>query len=151
LVGYKLAKPSLFNAMYKLGWNQFLPFIITVLAILSTDLLQGIAIGMVVAIYFILRENYKYSYHYKSEKKGDKEVVTIKLSEEVTFINKGSIQHTLNHVPPNSTLIIDGTSSRNIDYDVLEIIQDFKNFTASQKNIDVQTLGIKEVALTGGH
>lgn len=151
LVGYKLAKPALFTAIYKLGWNQFLPFIITVLAILSTDLLQGIAIGMVVAIYFILRENYKYSYHYKSEKKGDKEVVTIKLSEEITFINKGSIQHTLNNVPANTTLIIDGTSSRNIDYDVLEIIQDFKNFTAIQKNISVQTLGIKEVALTGGH
>jgi carbonic anhydrase len=151
VVGYKLAKPSLFKAMYKLGWNQFLPFIITIGAILSTDLLKGIAIGMVVAIYFILRENYKYSYHYKTEKKEGKETVTITLSEEVTFLNKGSIQLTLNHVPANSTLIIDGTNSRNIDYDVLEIIQDFQNFGATQKNIQVQTLGIKEVAATGGH
>jgi MFS superfamily sulfate permease-like transporter len=151
LVGYKLAKPSLFTAIYKLGWNQFLPFIVTVLAILSTDLLQGIAIGMAVAIYFILRENHKYSYHYKSENTNGEKIVTITLSEEITFINKGSILHTLNQVPSNTTLIIDGTSSRNIDYDVLEIIQDFKNFTASQKNIQVQTLGIKEVAVTGGH
>lgn len=151
MIGYKLAKPSLFIAMYKLGWNQFLPFIITVLAILSTDLLQGIAIGMAVAIYFILRENFKYSYHHKAEIIEGKNIVTIKLSEEVTFINKGSILQTLNHVPPNTTLIIDGTSSRNIDYDVLEIIQDFKNFAAHQKNIHVQTVGIKEVTSITNH
>jgi MFS superfamily sulfate permease-like transporter len=151
MVGYKLAKPSLFTAIYKLGWDQFIPFIVTVLSILVTDLLKGIGIGMVVAIYFILRKNYKYSYHYKSENQNGQDIITITLSEEVTFLNKGSIQLTLNHVPENSKLIIDGTSSRNIDYDVLEIIQDFQNYTASQKNITVETLGIKEVTSTGGH
>ncbi len=151
MVGYKLAKPSLFKAMYALGWDQFLPFIITVIAILGTDLLKGIGIGMVVAIYFILRKNYKNSYHYKTEKKQDKETVTITLSEEVTFLNKGSIQLTLSHVPDNSELIIDGRQSRNIDYDVLEIIQDFKNYTAREKNITVRTLNIPEIVSVGGH
>lgn len=151
MVGYKLAKPSLFKGMYALGWDQFIPFIVTVLAILGTDLLKGIGIGMVVAIYFILRKNYKNSYHYKAEKKQDRETVTITLSEEVTFLNKGSIQLTLSHVPDNSELIIDGRQSRNIDYDVLEIIQDFKNFTASEKNIKVVTLNIPEIVSVGGH
>ena len=151
MVGYKLAKPSLFRAMFDLGWEQFVPFVVTVFAILTTDLLKGIGIGMVVAIYFILRKNYQYSYHYKSEKINEKETVTLTLSEEVTFLNKGSILHTLNTISSNTNLIIDGTESRNIDYDVLEIIQDFKNYTAPQKNINVQTIGINGVATTGGH
>ena len=151
VVGYKLAKPELFKAMFQLGKEQFLPFIVTIGAILVTDLLRGIGIGMTVAIYFILRKNYQYSYHYKSDKKADRETITLTLSEEVTFLNKGSIQHTLSHVPEDTELIIDGTNSRNIDYDVLEIIQNFKRFTAPEKNILVQTIGIKEVNSTGGH
>jgi carbonic anhydrase len=106
---------------------------------------------MVVAIYFILRKNYKNSYHYKTEKKQERETVTITLSEEVTFLNKGSIQLTLSHVPDNSELIIDGRMSRNIDYDVLEIIQDYKNYTAPEKNIKVLTLNIPEIVSVGGH
>lgn len=151
MVGYKLAKPSLFKAMYQLGWEQFLPFIITVGAILFTDLLRGIGIGMVVAIYFILRKNYKYSYHYKSETFQERQTITLTLSEEVTFLNKGSIQLTLSHIPEGSHLIIDGSSSRNIDYDVLEIIQDFKRYTAPEKNIRVQTIQIPEVNSVSGH
>lgn len=151
MVGYKLAKPSLFKGMYALGWDQFIPFIVTVVAILGTDLLKGIGIGMIVAIYFILRKNYKNSYHYKIEKKQERQTVTITLSEEVTFLNKGSIQLTLSHIPNNSDLIIDGTQSKNIDYDVLEIIQDFKNFTAKEKNVKVQTLNIPDIVSVGGH
>ncbi len=151
LVGYKLAKPSLFAAMYKLGWDQFLPFVVTVLAILLTDLLKGIAIGMVFAIYFILRKNYKHSYHYKKEEVKDGEVITLVLSEEVTFLNKGSIGLTLEKLPDNSRVIIDGSRSVNIDYDVIEIIQDFKQHTAPLRNIQVETKGIKEVKSVGGH
>jgi carbonic anhydrase len=151
VVGYKLAKPALFKAMYQLGSDQFIPFIVTIISILLTDLLRGIGIGMAVAIYFILRKNYQYSYHYKSETKHEQETITITLSEEVTFLNKGSIQHTLSQVPENCHLIIDGRNSRNIDYDVLEIIQNFKKFTAADKNIHVHTMGIKEINSTGAH
>lgn len=151
MVGYKLAKPSIFRGMYQLGWDQFIPFIVTVVAILATDLLKGILIGMVVAIYYILRKNYKHSYSYSEERSASGDTITITLSEEVTFLNKGSIQHTLIHLPSNSTVIIDGSKSRNIDFDVLEIIQDFKRFTAIDKQIKVQTIGIREVATLGGH
>ncbi|WP_373513231.1 SulP family inorganic anion transporter, partial [Persicitalea sp.] len=124
LVGYKLSKVSLYKKMYELGWDQFIPFIVTIVAILMTDLLKGIAIGMVVAIYFILRKNYKHSYHYKKEDRKEGEVITLQLSQEVTFLNKGSINHTLSMLPHDCTVVIDGTLSLNIDYDVLEIIQD---------------------------
>jgi MFS superfamily sulfate permease-like transporter len=151
MVGYKLSKFSLYMGMYKLGKDQFIPFFVTVVAILSTDLLKGISIGMVVAIYFILRKNYKHSYHYIKEKHQDGEVITLQLSEEVTFLNKGSIGLTLDHLPDNSTVIIDGSKSVHIDYDVLEIIQDFKEHRAPMRNITVETIGIAGVTAVGGH
>lgn len=151
LVGYKLSKFSLYAGMYKLGKEQFIPFIVTIVAILSTDLLKGIAIGMAVAIYFILRKNYKHSYHYVKETHKDGEVITLILSEEVTFLNKGSIGATLEDLPENATVVIDGSKSLNIDYDVLEIIQDFKVHSAPLRNITVETIGIKGVETVGGH
>ena len=151
MVGYKLSKFSLYRGMYQLGREQFIPFFVTVVAILSTDLLKGIAIGMVVAIYFILRKNYKHSYHYKKEEHKDGEVITLVLSEEVTFLNKGSIGLTLDHLPENSKVIIDGSKSLNIDYDVLEIIQEFKEHSAPMKSITVETKGIRSVSSVGGH
>jgi MFS superfamily sulfate permease-like transporter len=143
LVGYKLAKVSLFKEMYKIGWSQFLPFVITVLAILFTDLLQGIVIGMVVAIYFILRNNYKsaFTFHREDDPTGKK--IRIQLAEEVTFINKGNILLTLDHLPENSEVEIDGSQSKNIDYDVLEIIKDFE-ITAQSRNIKLNIIGIGE-------
>lgn len=151
LVGYKLSKVSLYKGMYRLGWDQFMPFIVTVVAILLTDLLKGIAIGMAVAIYFILRKNYKHSYHYKKEEHKSGEVITLLLSEEVTFLNKGSIQLTLDHLPDDSTVVIDGSNSVHIDYDVLEIIQNFEQYTAPLRNITVITKGIDVVKTVGGH
>jgi len=150
MVGYKLAKPSLFKNMYRLGLDQFLPFIVTVLAILATDLLKGIAIGMAVAIYFILRKNYQHSYHIKKERLNEGEVITLTLSEEVTFLNKGSIQLRLFQCPENSHVIVDGSKSTNIDYDVLEVIHDFKN-TAALKNIKLELKNIPSFNGVPGH
>lgn len=151
MVGYKLSMPSLYKAMYKIGWDQFLPFLVTIVAILTTDLLKGIGIGMALAIYFILKKNTKNSYHYDKQEDKDGSAVKLTLSEEVTFLNKGSIQLTLSHLPENSKVIIDGSKSVSIDYDVLEIIQNFKKHTAPNKNIKVETIGIKEVGPAGGH
>ncbi|HNC11306.1 MAG TPA: solute carrier family 23 protein, partial [Cyclobacteriaceae bacterium] len=151
VVGYKLSKVSLYKAMYRLGWDQFLPFIVTIVAILATDLLKGIAIGMAFAIFFILRKNYRHAYHYKKEKKNDRDVITIRLSEEVTFLNKASIQLSLDDLPRDSKVVIDGSNSVAIDHDVLEIIQDFKRMAAPQRNIDVETIAVPEVQSGQGH
>ena len=142
VVGYKLTKPVLYVDMYKQGLKQFLPFIITIVAIVATDLLKGIAIGMSVSLFFILRNNYKipYFFHKDEYKKG--EPVRILLSEDVSFLNKASILLTLNKLPENSEVIIDGSQSHYIDPDVQEIISDFKE-KAKLKNIKLEVVNIK--------
>ncbi|MCE3280867.1 MAG: SulP family inorganic anion transporter [Bacteroidetes bacterium] len=150
VVGYKLAKISLFTSMYRLGWEQFLPFIVTVIAIQFSDLLKGIGIGMAVAIFFILRLNYKRAYFFHKEDHHEGEKITIRLAEDVSFLNKGSIALTLDHLPENSDVTIDGTKTHYIDLDVLEMLHDFKN-TAELKNIKLTLLSIPEFKGVAGH
>ncbi len=147
MVGYKLSKLSLYRSMFRLGHEQFIPFIVTVVGILLTDLLKGIVIGMIVAVFYILRKNYKHSYHYKKEKDQQRETITLRLSEEVTFLNKASIQAMLDEVPRDAHVIIDGSHSLHIDHDVLEIIHDFRAHGAPQRGITVDTIGVREVVL----
>ncbi len=152
MVGYKLSKAGLFIGMYRLGWEQFLPFVVTVAAILFTDLLKGIGIGMVVAIYFILMRNYRHSYHRHVETGANgEETIVLTLSEEVTFLNKGSIQLTLDHLPDSSTVFIDGSKCMNIDFDVLEVIQNFREHTAPPRGIKVLAKGLSAIQSVGGH
>ena len=151
MVGYKLSKFGLYRSMFRLGHEQFIPFMATIVGILLTDLLKGIGIGMAVAIFYILRKNYKHSYHYKKEKDQHQETITLRLSEEVTFLNKASIQATLDEIPDNARIVIDGSHSVHIDHDVLEIIHDFKAHGAPQRNITVETIGIRDVVLPTPH
>ena len=137
--------------MYKLGLDQFLPFIVTIIAVLFSDLLKGIAIGMAVAIFYILRKNYRNNYRTEIQHEKGSENIVIQLSEEVSFLNKGSIQELLNSVGRNTILIIDGSKCSKIDHDVLEIIQDFKDHDAQEKNIQLTTINIPEVMVSGGH
>lgn len=150
MVGYKLTKPTLFKNQFKLGHEQFIPFVVTVLAILFTDLLVGILIGLAVGVFFILKANYKSPYFYHKEEQRDKDIIRIKLSEHVSFLNKASIVLTLEHLPGNSHVIIDGENSEYIDYDVLEAIQEFKK-TAHERNIFVEILNVKEVPVLDMH
>jgi MFS superfamily sulfate permease-like transporter len=145
LVGYKLSKVTLYRGMFRLGWEQFAPFLTTVVAILTTDLLRGIGAGMAVAIFFILRKNYKHAYHYVKSREDERVFITMKLSEEVTFLNKASIQLSLAELPANSKVLIDGSNSITVDYDVLEMIEEFKRHAAPGKNIEIQTVGLREV------
>jgi carbonic anhydrase len=135
LTGYKLAKFGLFQDMYKQGFTQFLPFVITIVAILFTDLLIGIGIGLVVGIFFILRENYRSSHGgYQRESVGGGEHIRINLSEHVSFLNKAGIAEMLDNLPENTTVEIDGTQSSYIDHDILETIENFRD-TAKRRNI----------------
>ena len=150
VVGYKLAKISLFKEMYKLGWDQFIPFIITVVAIQFSDLLKGISLGMVVAIFYILRTNYRRDYKFHQDAKNDGGLITITLSEHVTFINKGSIALKLSNIENDANVVIDGKDAHFIDLDVLEILYDFKE-NAIQKNINVQFNNIPQRVKVSGH
>jgi len=150
IVGYKLAKISLFKEMYKLGWEQFMPFVITILAIQFTDLLKGIAIGMLVAIFYILRTNYRRDYKIHQSSKSEGGDIKIILSEHVTFINKGSIAKKIAEIPQGTKVVIDASSSHYIDLDVLEILHDFKA-QAALKNIKVEFIQVPERIQVSGH
>jgi MFS superfamily sulfate permease-like transporter len=136
MVGYKLSKPTLYRSQFKLGREQFIPFIVTVVAILFTDLLVGILIGMSVGVYYILRANYRVSHFYNEQEHEEDGVlkIEIKLSEHVSFLNKASLLLTLEELPENSQVIVDGSNTKAIDYDVLEILYNFKE-TAKGKGI----------------
>jgi len=142
MVGYKLAKPSLFANMYKLGWEQFAPFVATVVAILLTDLLTGIGIGLIVGVFFTLHHSYRNSHHMKeSQTNQDGRVVHhIVLAQEVSFFNKASIIEALEAIPNGEKVVIDCTNSKSISYDVAEFIRDY-HLHAKLKNIDVETIG----------
>ena len=127
LVGYKLAKWSLFVEMYQKGLSQFIPFVSTIVAVLLTDLLKGIGIGILISIFYILKRNFQN--HFTKEETA--EACTIILSEEVTFLNKGGILDALQH-NKNKRIVIDASRTKSIDIDVLESLQEFK-FNAEQE------------------
>jgi MFS superfamily sulfate permease-like transporter len=148
MVGYKLAKPSLFMKMYKQGWEQFVPFTTTVVAMLITkDLLKGITVGLLFGIFYTLRHSYRNSHHMKdviTTEEGH-EVHHLVLAEEVSFFNKASVIKALNKIPDNSKVIIDCSKSKSISYDVVELIQEYKT-NAKTKKIAVETVNFIEPA-----
>lgn len=143
MVGYKLAKPILFKKMYAKGWMEFVPFIVTIVGIVFTDLLIGIGMGLVVAVFFILWNNYKTPYHFNPENYVKGEPILIQLSEDVSFLNKASIQNTLDHLPDESIVIIDAGQARSIHPDIIEIIEDFQQ-NAKIRNIGVELHGFED-------
>ncbi len=147
MVGYKLAKPILFKQMYRLGWEQFIPFMATVVGILATDLLKGITIGILFGIFYTLRHSYRNS-HYMKETvttEDGQELHQLVLAEEVSFFNKASVIKELEAIPVNSKVIIDCTNSKSIAHDVVELIRDFRS-NAKTRNITVETINFIEPA-----
>lgn len=151
MVGYKLAKPSIFVEVFKSSKLQFIAFIVTVITIIATDLLKGVFVGLIVAIFFILRRNFLNPLKISEEEIDGQKVFTIILSEETTFINKASVARTLNDIPENSKLIIDGEKSYFISADVLENIQDYIKYTSKLKKVEVETKGIRVVETSSAH
>ncbi|SHM45577.1 SulP family inorganic anion transporter [Chitinophaga sp. CF418] len=144
VTGYKLCKISIFKEMFKNGKYQWIPFVITVVAIVFTDLLIGIALGMAVSVIAILRGNIRSSYFFRKEKYRTGDSIILELAQEVSFLNKASILLTLDHMPENATVVIDAGKTTYIDFDVLETIREFKDVKAVQKNITVILTGFKE-------
>lgn len=140
IVGYKLAKPSVFKEMVKLGWKQWLPFTVTVVGIVFTDLLVGIALGLAVGIVVILIKSFQNSHFLHIEDKSNgKNRIKMTLAEEVTFFNKGAILKELDSLPENTYLEIDVRKTRYLDNDIIEILEDFA-FKAKERNIDIQLI-----------
>ncbi|MDG1055158.1 MAG: SulP family inorganic anion transporter [Schleiferiaceae bacterium] len=142
IVGYKLAKPSMIVGMWKKGSNEFIPFAVTVVGIVLTDLLMGIALGLVVAIVSILWDNFKVPYKFDIRNYNVGAPIKIEFSEVVSFLNKASIQQTLNTIPPNSTVLLDASQTLRMHPDVHEIIQEFQ-VNAASKDITLELIGFE--------
>ena len=156
LTGYKLAKPAVFKGFWKAGKYQFIPFIVTVGVIIAIDLFaiipalsgKGLIIGVVAGIFAaasaILHGNLKNSYYFHKEEHQQGDTIRIRLSEEVSFLNKAAIRQTLDHMPENSSVIIDASNTKYIDYDVLGLIKEFRDIKVPLKNIKLELIGFKE-------
>lgn len=146
IVGYKLAKPELFKQMYQLGWEQFIPFIVTILAIVFTDLLKGISAGLLVGLFFTLYHRYHNSHYLKDtvNTEAGQEVHHIVFSEQVSFFNKAGIVKTLESFPANSKVIVDCSGTQVMDYDIQEVLTNYK-MHANLKNIDFELIGFSQV------
>lgn len=157
LTGYKLCKLSVFKQMYSNGKYQYIPFFVTVIVILAIDLfgivphlkgeglLIGVVAGLVAALGAILHGNLKNSHYFHADKKDDNTHITLHLAEEVSFLNKASIRKKLDEMPENAFVTIDATDTEYIDFDVLELIKEFRDIKAPLKNINCTLTGFKDV------
>jgi MFS superfamily sulfate permease-like transporter len=151
VVGYKLTKPALYRGQWRLGWAQFGPFIFTIIAVLFTDLLKGVSIGLVLGFFFILKDNAKAGSYLRRDPTADSDTderLHLHLPEHVSFLNKASIVTTLELLPSGSRVLLDGSRSDVIDHDVLEAIEAFRQ-AAPARGIELELRGIRQVALAG--
>ncbi len=144
VVGYKLAKPTIFKQMWSGGKDVFIPFIITILGIIFTDLLIGIVMGLVVGIFQVLYNNFKKPYEVKTFTENGEDVLHLELSENLTFLSKASMIDTVAHIPDNTNLLIDASRSHYIHPDIIEIIEDFQK-NAEYRNINIETKGFESM------
>jgi MFS superfamily sulfate permease-like transporter len=144
VIGFKLASPQKFVHMWRNSKKfQFIPFVVTVVAVVTTDLLIGVGIGLAVSIYFILRGNVKLAYFFKRDRHNEGETINMELAQEVSFLNKAAIKQTFAHLPEGSKIIIDASNTVYIDHDVLQMIKEFVIEGAKERNISVQLLGFR--------
>ena len=144
VTGFKLTHPKLFQQLYQKGWKQFVPFIITLIAILLTDLLMGILVGLFCSAAFILYGNFYKGVRIYKEHHLHGVVTRIELPSQVTFLNRSALISALEHIHAGEQLIIDATQSESIDADIYQVIQDYQAETALKRQVDVKLIGFKQ-------
>ena len=133
MIGYKLARPAVFRAVYQKGWEQFAPFLITIVAILLTDLLIGVLIGIVIGLFFVIRSNF----HSSISVTRDGEHILLRFNKDASFLNKPLLLDALESIEENAHVVIDGTRAQYIDSDISELLEEFEQ-EAKLKNIKVE-------------
>lgn len=144
LIGYKLANPKTIMHFWEKGKYQFIPFIATFFAVVFTDLLKGVALGMIISVVFILKGNMKRAYNFRKQEYVDGDIIHIDLAQEVSFLNKAAIKSTLASIPKNSQVEINASDTVYIAHDVLDLIKEFKKFKSKEDNIKVKLIGFKK-------
>lgn len=147
MTGYSLAKPKIIKNIFKLGLNQFIPFAVTIGVVLATDLLFGVTVGILFSFYYIIKNHFKEDFEITHEHHNGLDYYTLKLHGNVTFLNKVKIKISLENVPQYSILTIDGSEIHFVDFDVLEIISEFKS-KAHDRHIELHLINIQEVETT---
>jgi carbonic anhydrase len=143
VTGYKLAKVSLFRDMYRKGWSQFVPFAVTVAAIVLTDLLSGVLIGLAASLFYLMRSHFKNPFSMEQYRLHIGEVVKMELPNQVSFLNKATIKSALWEIPANANVLIDAANSDYIDHDVLEVINDYR-VVAAERNVKLNVVGLRD-------
>lgn len=141
--GYKLSSASLYRTMYEKGFENFIPFLVTIIGILATNLFLGILIGLGVSFFYILKYNSKTRFDIYDEKYPGGEVLRIMLPQQVSFLSKASLLTELRTLPQNSRVVIDANYAEYIDQDILELIDEFREYKAPRKNITLHLQGFK--------
>ncbi|AUD01163.1 SulP family inorganic anion transporter [Spirosoma pollinicola] len=136
VTGYKLARIEVFKGVFAEGPAKFIPFAVTIIAILLTDLLTGIGIGMITGIVFILREHYQNTHRVRTEHANNITRIHVSLGDHVSFLSKAKLLKLLKNIPDNAVVEIDGTGSSYIDSDVIKAIENF-GVAACQRNIQL--------------
>lgn len=144
LVGYKLANPATIKHFWKKGKYQFIPFIATFGAVVFTDLLKGVALGMIISVIFVLKGNMKRAYKFRKEEYHDGDIIHIDLAQEVSFLNKAAIKSTLSEIPENAFVTINASNTVYIAHDILTMITEFAEVNAKELKIDVKLEGFKK-------
>lgn len=144
MVGYKLANPKTVKHFWEKGKYQFIPFIATLAAVVFTDLLKGVALGMIISIIFVLKGNLQRAYNFRKEEYHNDDIIHIELAQEVSFLNKAAIKTTLNDIPENSKVVINASDTVYIAHDVLDLIKEFKKIRAKEDNIKVKLVGFRK-------
>lgn len=142
--GYNLVKPAMVKAVFKQGREQFMPFVFTVGSILLTDLLIGVVIGIVYSLYFIVKHTYRAGFALSHRHHAGVDEYRIHLAQNVSFMNKRRLKETLDQIPMYSVVHISGDECVYIDYDILEIIHDYKK-KAVKKHIELTMESIPPV------
>ena len=142
--GLKLVSPSIFRRMWRMGWTQFLPFVVTIIAIVTTDLLKGVVIGMLASFAFILRSNLRHPLRTIQEKHLGGDVLRIELANQVSFLNRAALSDTLDTIPANGHVLLDARHTDYIDPDVLDMIRDYEREVAPARKVQVSLTGFED-------
>lgn len=143
-VVYKWYKDVDFSKIANRNQYLYFPFFATTIAVVFTDLLKGVALGMIISIVFVLKGNMKRAYNFRKEQYHDGDIIHIDLAQEVSFLNKAAIKSTLASIPENSTVIINASDTVYIAHDVLDLIKEFKKIRSKEENIKVKLVGFKK-------
>jgi len=143
LTGYKLANLGLFRKMYAKGMAQFVPFIVTILGIVFTDLLIGVVIGLLVSIFYILKSNFRNPFTIQTDVLHYNETLRLELPNQASFLTKASIKEILWGVPAGRKVIIDASNADFVDDDIIEDIEEFRQTISPEKDIKLNVIGLK--------